>query len=118
MNSKLDIRPSPIAGQWYPGNPQHLADSVDSYLAGAHPQAVTGKIIGVVVPHAGHSYSGPVAGYAFATLHGLHPDLVAVVSPMHYGYPQPLLTSAHDAYLTPLGEVPIDHAAVDQVNAS
>jgi AmmeMemoRadiSam system protein B len=118
MNSKLDIRPSPIAGQWYPGNPQQLADSVDGYLDGAHLQPITGKIVGVVVPHAGHRYSGPVAGYAFALLREMQPDLVAIISPMHYNYPQPLLTSAHDAYLTPLGEVQIDREAVNQVDAA
>lgn len=116
MNSKLDIRPSPIAGQWYPGNPQHLADSIDSYLKDAHLQPIPGKIIGLVVPHAGHRYSGPVAGYAFASIREAQPDLVAVISPMHYNYPQPLLTSAHDAYLTPLGEILIDHDAVNQVD--
>lgn len=118
MNSKLDIRPSPIAGQWYPGNPQHLSDSVDSYLDEAHLQPIPGKIVGLIVPHAGHRYSGPVAGYAFASIRELQPDLVAVISPMHYNYPQPLLTSAHDAYLTPLGEVMIDHEAVNQVDAA
>ena len=118
MNSKLDIRPSPIAGQWYPGDSQHLAESIDGYLDAAHPEPVKGKILGVVVPHAGHRYSGPVAGYAFAALRGMRPELVAVISPMHYNYPQPLLTSAHEAYLTPLGEVPVDRAAVEQVDAA
>lgn len=118
MNSKLDIRPSPIAGQWYPGDSRHLAESIDGYLEAAHLEPVKGKILGVVVPHAGHRYSGPVAGYAFAALRGMHPELVAVVSPMHYNYPQPLLTSAHEAYLTPLGEVPVDRLAVEQVDAA
>jgi len=65
-----------------------------------------------MAPHAGHRYSGPVAGYAFAALRGLQPEVVAVVSPMHQPYSQPLLTSAHDAYQTPLGTVRIDQQAV------
>lgn len=116
MNSKLDIRPSPIAGQWYPGNPQRLSQSVDRYISAAHLEPLSGELVGIVAPHAGHQYSGPVAGYAFAALRGLQPDLVAVVSPMHYGYPQPLLTSAHDAYSTPLGEITIDRPAVSRVD--
>ena len=30
-----DVRPSPIAGLWYPGSAQALAESVDRYLAQA-----------------------------------------------------------------------------------
>jgi AmmeMemoRadiSam system protein B len=65
-----------------------------------------------MAPHAGHRYSGPVAGYAFAALHGLKPDLVAVCSPMHYYTSYPLLTTAHQAYATPLGPLPVDREAL------
>jgi AmmeMemoRadiSam system protein B len=58
-----------------------------------------------------------VAGYAFAALRGLRPEVVAVVSPMHHLYPQPLLTSAHDAYQTPLGVVPIDRKLINELSA-
>jgi AmmeMemoRadiSam system protein B len=69
--------------------------------------------MGVIAPHAGHRYSGQVAAYAFNCLRGLHPDLVAVVSPMHHPYRAALLTTGHEAYRTPLGEVPVDRAAVE-----
>ena len=111
-----DVRPSPLAGQWYPADPQRLAQQVDGYIAHAQLPALDGEVIAVVAPHAGHLYSGPVAGYAFAAVQGLSPDLVAVVSPMHYPYREPLLTSAHQAYATPLGKVPIDVAAVARLD--
>ncbi|HEX2995319.1 MAG TPA: AmmeMemoRadiSam system protein B, partial [Anaerolineales bacterium] len=60
----------------------------------------------------GHIYSGPVAGYAFAALRGRTPDLVAVIAPMHHPYFEPLLTTAHDAYTTPLGDIPVDRDAL------
>jgi AmmeMemoRadiSam system protein B len=44
------------------------------------------------------------------------PELVAVVSPMHQPYSQPLLTSAHQAYQTPLGSITIDQAAVAELD--
>jgi AmmeMemoRadiSam system protein B len=53
-----------------------------------------------------------VAGYAYKAVKGLKVDLVAVVSPMHQYYPEPLLTSAHRAYSTPLGLVEIDQEAL------
>lgn len=116
MASSLDLRPSPIAGQWYPADPQRLASSVDAYLQSAVLPELEGEIIGVVAPHAGHRYSGPVAGYAFAALRGLHPDLVVVCSPMHYYTPQPLLTTAHQAYATPLGAVPVEHETLQALD--
>jgi AmmeMemoRadiSam system protein B len=69
-----------------------------------------------MVPHAGHLYSGPVAGYAFKALSSYTPDLVAIVSPMHHPYPYPLLTSLHRAYWTPLGEIEIDREAVERLD--
>jgi AmmeMemoRadiSam system protein B len=116
MNANLDVRPSPIAGQWYPGDPKRLSASVDQYIQEAKLPELDGEVVAIVAPHAGHLYSGPVAGYAFAALRGLNPDLVAVVSPMHYPYEEPLLTTAHQAYATPLGIIPVDTTAVQTLN--
>jgi len=117
METALDLRPSPIAGQWYPADPHQLTASVDEYLHQAVLPAIPGEKVAVVAPHAGHRYSGPVAGYAFAALQGLEPDLVAVISPLHYLAYQPLITTAHSAYSTPLGPVLVDQAALDELDA-
>jgi hypothetical protein len=106
--SRIDpVRPSPIAGAWYEGDPQALARQVDEYLERAELPEIAGQVIAVIAPHAGHIYSGPVAGYAFAAVRGASPEVVAVISPMHQPYYEPLLTSAHAAYFTPLGNVPV-----------
>jgi len=89
-----------------------LARTVDEYLDEARLPELDGEVIAVIAPHAGHAYSGAVAGYAFAALRGRDPDLVAVIAPMHHPYVEPLITTAHDAYSTPLGEVPMDKDAV------
>lgn len=114
MNT-LDIRPSPIAGTWYPGNPKSLAASIDEYLEDATLPEITGKVVGVIAPHAGHRYSGAVAAYAFAALRGLEPDLVAIISPYHNYDPHPLLTIKHQAYSTPLGIIEVDQAALAEL---
>ena len=118
MSTNLDIRPSPIAGQWYLADPRLLSAKVDGYIRDATLPQLDGEVVAIVTPQAGHVYSGPVAGYSFATLRGLKPDLVAVVSPMHYPYPQALLTTAHSAYETPLGVIPVDVEAVQRLNDS
>lgn len=117
MKTITDPRPSPIAGQWYPADPRRLAASVDAYLEAASLPPISGEVAAVMAPHAGHRYSGATAAHAFAALRGRSAEVVAVVSPMHHPYPYPLLTSAHSAYQTPLGAIPIDReivASVDQ----
>jgi AmmeMemoRadiSam system protein B len=115
MSKIPDIRPSPIAGQWYPGDAARLARSVDHYMDEAALPELPGQVVAVMAPHAGHLYSGPVAGYAFAALRGLSPDVVVVVSPMHYPYFEPLLTTAHKAYATPLGDIPVQQDALQEL---
>lgn len=117
MSITSPARPSALAGTWYEANPQALARAVDGHLDRAALPDLPGEVIALVAPHAGHIYSGPVAGYAFAAARGLTPDLVAVVSPMHHPYTQPLLTTAHSAYLTPLGEIPVDADAVSELDS-
>ena len=113
-----DVRPSPIAGVWYEGDPQRLARAVDDYLDAASIPVLAGDVLAVISPHAGHIYSGAVAGYAFAPLRGKSFDLVAVISPFHQMAVQPLITTAHSAYATPLGNVPVDKESMLTLDAA
>lgn len=113
-----DLRPSPIAGTWYEGKPETLKRNIDAYLDNAELPNLPGDVMAVIAPHAGHRYSGAVAGYAFAALRNRAPDLVAVISPMHHPYAQPLITSSHEAYSTPLGTIPIDKSAINELDAA
>jgi AmmeMemoRadiSam system protein B len=117
METRDNVRPSPIAGQWYPDDPGGLASMVDQYIKAAQTTAIEGAIIAVIAPHAGLLFSGPVAAYAFALLQGLEPDIVAVISPMHHPYTHALLTSGHSAYQTPLGRIPVDRECVANLNS-
>jgi MEMO1 family protein len=125
MQPNLDLRPSPIAGTWYQGSPEALKREIDNYLDGANLPELPGEVLGIIAPHAGHRYSGAVAGYAFAALRkaflrraqDCDPDLVAVIAPMHHPYKQPLITSSHEAYATPLGAIPIDRAALEELDS-
>jgi AmmeMemoRadiSam system protein B len=114
----VDIRPSPIAGTWYSGNRDALEKQLDGFLRAPPGAPPPGELVGVIVPHAGHRYSGSVAGRAFALMRGLAPEIVAVVSPMHSLAPAPVVTSGHEAYQTPLGTIPVDQPAVRSLRAA
>jgi AmmeMemoRadiSam system protein B len=114
----LDLRPSPIAGTWYDGDPKVLAARVDEYLDAAQLPEISGNIIAVIAPHAGHVYSGGVAAHAFAALRGLTPDLVVILSPYHNLAPYPLITTEHQAYSTPLGNVEVNQTVLAELQAN
>ncbi len=114
----IQPRPSPIAGTWYPGTPEALSRSVDGHLRRASTQALAGDVVALVVPHAGHRYSGDVAAQAFRLVDGAAVEIVAIVSPMHHPYPGKILTTAHPAYETPLGLIEVDTGVVSAVNAN
>src|SRR5947207_7445315 len=59
-----DLRPAAVAGTWYPASADRLAREVDGYVA----RAETGDVpapLAIVAPHAGLTYSGPVAAFAY-----------------------------------------------------
>lgn len=108
-----ESRPSPIAGSWYSADARKLETSIKDYLSKARLPEMKGDVLGVISPHAGHIYSGPTAGCAFRAVEGKTYDLVAVLSPMHQFHFAPILTTAHCAYSTPLGDIAIDSDALD-----
>lgn len=114
----LDIRPSPIAGTWYEGNPRLLSSKMDQYLANASQPELSGEVVAIIAPHAGHQYSGQVAAYAFAAFRGLNPDLVVLLGPFHGLSQFPLLTTKHEAYSTPLGNIEVDKSALAELQAN
>ena len=116
MTTSTSVRPSPIAGTWYSADPRQLRKTLNNYMDKAELPDLPGEIVALMAPHAGYLYSGPVAGHAFKAVRGKSYETVAVLSPMHQYYPQPLLTSTHRAYQTPLGEIPIDKALLAEVN--
>lgn len=111
----LDLRPSPIAGTWYESNPKALAANIDTFISNVQLPKLDGEIIGLIVPHAGHRYSGAVAANAFATLRNLTFDLVAILSPFHNISPYPLITTKHQAYSTPLGYIEVDQKTLAEL---
>lgn len=110
MNSA--IRPPAVAGFFYPADPLLLRRTVDDLLAAAPGMPVLPKAL--VVPHAGYPYSGATAARAFAALRPLAGTLrrVVLLGPTHRVAVHGIAVPGVDAFATPLGNVPIDRAAL------
>lgn len=105
------VRPPAVAGSFYPDDPAELAAAVDRVL-GATPSGEPAPKA-LIVPHAGYIYSGPIAGTGYARLRPLRDVVLRVVllGPSHRVPVDGLAISGADAFLTPLGPVPVDDVA-------
>jgi len=102
------VRKAAVAGTWYPGSASRIRKEVESYLAQVPPVVPPGRLLGLISPHAGLMYSGPVAAHGYSLLRGKR-DLVAVlVGPSHRVPFEGLAVFAHGAFESPLGRVRID----------
>ncbi len=118
MKKLTTVRPSPIAGSWYSANPDQLRRTINTHLEKADPPTLPGEVVGIVAPHAGYRYSGPIAGYAFKTVLGQHFDTVVVISPSHQYYSGAILTTGHTAYRTPLGDIALADKTIERISQS
>lgn len=112
------IRPSALAGSWYPADSQQLSDYIDGLLDAVKPETPAMPVRAVIVPHAAYPYSGATAAQVFAQLKGRRFKRVLVLAPSHYSGFRGLSIANVDAYRTPLGDVPLDAPAVAALRKS
>lgn len=112
------IRRSAVAGGFYEADPEDLKKQIEWCFT--HPigpgeipkkaiETQPRKLIGIISPHAGYMYSGPVAahGYSKVALDG-KPELIIIVGPNHTGYGPSISVMSEGVWETPLGKVHID----------
>lgn len=110
------IRPSPIAGTWYPGSRGELAHTVDDYLAQAEYFPTDDELIALISPHAGYLYSGKTAAYAYRQLEYRQFDTVVLLGPSHHDDFGTYAISAKKYYATPLGAIELDEPFIDALS--
>lgn len=103
-----DIRKSVIAGTWYPGDPAVLRAEIRRYLEAVPARTVGGPVVGLVSPHAGYVYSGPVAAHGYRLIEGKRYDAVVVIGPSHRVPFHGVSVWPSGGYETPLGVVPVE----------
>lgn len=119
----MRVRKPAVAGAFYPATPDALRSFLDwCYSRGAMPECAGDadghRLLGLVCPHAGYIYSGPVAAHAYARLaKATRPELVVVLGPDHRGVGASATTSPDDAWETPLGVMRVDRRASERLEA-
>jgi MEMO1 family protein len=115
MVQKL-VRNPAVAGQFYPGSEtglrQQLTDCFHNERGcGTIPKPANRppQVRGIVVPHAGYIFSGPIASHAYCALttHGFA-DTFIILGPNHTGYGSGVSVMTQGSWRTPLGTIPIN----------
>ncbi len=109
------VRHPAVAGAFYPAEPEKLQSMIDGYLQQVTASAPPPKAM--IVPHAGYIYSGPVAASAYARLKVIHDKVsrVVLLGPSHRVGFKGLAVSHAEFFKTPLGDIPLDTASIDQL---
>jgi MEMO1 family protein len=100
-------RPSILAGEWYPEDPDELRRLIRATLDRVPERGISGDPVGLISPHAGYVYSGFTAAHGYRLLEGRSFEVVAVISPFHAVPAGRIMIHSASAYETPLGEVPV-----------
>lgn len=111
------IRQPVVAGSFYPADPAELETIINGYLDEVSDQRPETPPKALIVPHAGYVYSGPIAASAYAALRNLRSTVerVVLLGPSHRFPLRGLAASEADAFLTPLGMVPVDREALQPI---
>ncbi len=101
------IRPPAVAGTWYPRTPTALAREVDAYLSAASAPPA-GNVRGILAPHAGLMFSGPVGAYAYRAATDGDFDVAVLVGPSHFVAFDGVALWPDGAFESPFGDVSVD----------
>jgi AmmeMemoRadiSam system protein B len=119
----MQVRRPAVAGAFYPADPRDLKELIRaSYLhrlgpgSEPPPEYFSSGVVPCLSPHAGYSYSGPVAAHTYLHVSSLRkPELVVVVGPNHYGVGSGVATFKEGRWETPLGQVSVDEEAARKI---
>lgn len=115
------VRHPSHAGSWYSADGTALADELGAYLravpssASTHPTRASRALI---APHAGYSYSGPAAAWAYKAVDPRVVRRVFLLGPSHHVFLKQCALTTCDAYRTPMGDLEVDARVVAELRAT
>jgi AmmeMemoRadiSam system protein B len=118
----MQIRTPAVAGMFYPDKPRELKSLVhDCFMHPFGPGKIppsesTKKIFGIICPHAGYVYSGPIACHSFYKISSSQIELFIIIGPNHWGIGCNVASMKDCSWETPLGNVEVDSESVKELS--
>ena len=110
----MEVRTPAVSGTFYPDDEKELKNMIHDCFThpigpGKKPPTDSDqKIYGVICPHAGFVYSGPVACHSFYSISSSTSKLAIITGPNHYGIGQSIASMIDASWKTPLGLMEVD----------
>ena len=114
----LPLKKANVSGSFYPSSATQLASMIDEFLNRADAGEINGRIKGIISPHAGYIYSGPVAAYAYKAIDKKEYKTVVIIGTSHHYRLQNIALYKEGSFQTPLGLVPVDAAFAAALDAA
>jgi hypothetical protein len=111
------IRRAAVSGKFYPSNPKALSSMINRFLKNVRDRKVKieGKIVAIIVPHAGYKYSGRISAYSYKALKGYKFDSIIIIGPSHFIPFNGVSVYNRGYFETPLGKVPVDSELAEKI---
>lgn len=122
MNNKVNKRKAWVAGKFYPGSEKELNDLIGRILSKERDhidfETENRKIIGAILPHAGHVYSGYQTVHFFEALRKSRQEFESfvILHPFHRGGIKDYASDENDYWNTPLGDIKLDRDFINKMN--
>ncbi len=101
------------AGSWYTADAGELEGELRGWLGAA--KATCGTARAIIAPHAGFSYSGPTAAWAYKHVVPDGVRRVFLLGPSHNIHSSKCLLSGCSTYETPIGNIRVDDAVCTEL---
>lgn len=114
----MGIRKSVVAGQFYPADRKGCVAELNECLTeGAFEGRLPDKIVAGIVPHAGWTFSGDLAGRVFGAIKKVdgEVDTFVIFGAAHRYIGRDAAIYDRGAWLSPLGEISIDEELADAI---
>ncbi len=107
----MGTRPPAVAGRFYPAGRDSCVEEIEQCLRQYElPDDLPETIVAAIVPHAGWTFSGPLAALAFSAVKKRHEkvDTFVLLGVAHSYFGRTPAVYATGAWATPLGEIAVD----------
>ena len=113
-----EVRYPFVAGQFYPADKAELNKILDGFFEKAVLRKNGGgRLLALIVPHAGYFFSGQTAAYAYQVLKQHPVDTVVLLGPYHKAMFHGASVWTSGSWRTPMGDVPVDTELAQKIAA-
>ncbi|KDR85037.1 hypothetical protein GALMADRAFT_313909 [Galerina marginata CBS 339.88] len=117
----MSSRSASHAGSWYNAEENILDAELKQWLEKVGETGEPYPINGckaIIAPHAGYSYSGPAAAWAYKSIDTSSIKRVFILGPSHHFYLEGCALSKCKEYQTPIGKLALDLNTINELKAT